>query len=163
MTVPVQVKRLPHSEGLALPAYATPGAAGMDLLAAVAAPLVIPPGGRVLVPTGLAIALPPGPPEPTFEVADLRVDLAARRVWRGEAEVHLTPTEYKLLTTLVRHAGKVLTHLQLLKEVWGSGYVNQSHYVRVYVGQLRQKIESDPTRPRVLVTEPGVGYRLKDE
>jgi two-component system KDP operon response regulator KdpE len=108
-------------------------------------------------------SLPPGPPEPTFDVADLRVDLAARRVWRGEAEVHLTPTEYKLLTTLVRHAGKVLTHRQLLKEVWGSGYVNQSHYVRVYVGQLRQKIEADPTRPRVLVTEPGVGYRLKDE
>jgi two-component system KDP operon response regulator KdpE len=108
-------------------------------------------------------ALPPGPPDPIFEVADLRVDLAARRIWRGGTEVHLTPPEYKLLTTLIRHAGKVLTHRQLLKEVWGTGYVNQSHYVRVYVGQLRQKIEADPTRPRVLLTEPGVGYRLKDE
>jgi two-component system KDP operon response regulator KdpE len=81
---------------------------------------------------------------------------------RGQ-EIHLTPTEYKLLTTLVRHAGKVLTHRQLLKEVWGSNYVNQSHYVRVYLGQLRQKIEADPARPRLLLTEPGVGYRLKDQ
>jgi two-component system KDP operon response regulator KdpE len=79
------------------------------------------------------------------------------------AEVHLTPTEYKLLVTLVRHAGKVLTHRQLLKEVWGTNYVNQSHYVRVYLAQLRQKIEADPARPRLLLTEPGVGYRLKDE
>ena len=77
--------------------------------------------------------------------------------------MHLTPTEYKLLATLVRHAGKVLTHRQLLKEVWGANYVNQSHYVRVYMAQLRQKIEADPARPRLLLTEPGVGYRLKDE
>jgi len=109
-------------------------------------------------------ALPPGgAPEPIFEAGDLRVDLAARRVWRAGQEIHLTPTEYKLLTTLVRHAGKVLTHRQLLKEVWGVNYVNQSHYVRVYLAQLRQKIEADPARPRLLLTEPGVGYRLKDE
>jgi two-component system, OmpR family, KDP operon response regulator KdpE len=109
-------------------------------------------------------ALPPGAvPEPVFEAGGLRVDLAARRVWRGQEEVHLTPTEYKLLTTLVRHAGKVLTHRQLLKEVWGANYVNQSHYVRVYLAQLRQKIEADPARPRLLLTEPGVGYRLRDE
>ncbi len=102
-------------------------------------------------------------PEPVFEVAELRVDLPARRVWRAGEEVHLTPTEYKLLATLVRHAGKVLTHRQLLKEVWGTSYANQSHYVRVYLAQLRQKIEADPARPRLLLTEPGVGYRLRDE
>ena len=109
-------------------------------------------------------ATPPGePPEPVFEAGDLRVDLPDRRVWRAGEEVHLTPTEYKLLATLVRHAGKVLTHRQLLKEVWGANYVNQSHYVRVYLAQLRQKIEADPARPRLLLTEPGVGYRLKTE
>jgi two-component system KDP operon response regulator KdpE len=109
-------------------------------------------------------ALPPGSaPEPIFEAGELRVDLADRRVWRQGQEVHLTPTEYKLLATLVRHAGKVLTHRQLLKEVWGANYVNQSHYVRVYLGQLRQKIEADAARPRLLVTEPGVGYRLLAE
>ena len=109
-------------------------------------------------------AMPPGTaPEPVFEAGELRVDLAARRVWRGDEEIHLTPTEYKLLTTLVRHAGKVLTHRQLLKEVWGANYANQSHYVRVYMAQLRQKIEADPARPRLLLTEPGIGYRLRDE
>jgi two-component system KDP operon response regulator KdpE len=102
-------------------------------------------------------------PEPVFEAGDLRVDLPARRVWRAGQELHLTPTEYKLLATLVRHAGKVLTHRQLLKEVWGINYVSQSHYVRVYLAQLRQKIEADPARPRLLLTEPGVGYRLRDE
>jgi two-component system KDP operon response regulator KdpE len=109
-------------------------------------------------------ALPPGAaPEPIFEAGVLRVDLAERRVWRQGEEIHLTPTEYKLLATLVRHAGKVLTHRQLLKEVWGANYVNQSHYVRVYLAQLRQKIEPDPARPRLLMTEPGVGYRLLAE
>jgi two-component system KDP operon response regulator KdpE len=104
-----------------------------------------------------------GPPEPIFEAGDLRVDLARREVRRGGQEVHLTPTEYKLLTLLIRHAGKVLTHRQLLKEVWGVNYANQSHYVRVYMAQLRQKLENDPARPRLLITEPGVGYRLKAE
>jgi two-component system, OmpR family, KDP operon response regulator KdpE len=107
-------------------------------------------------------ALPPGEaPEPIYESGGLRMDLAERRVWRNGEEVHLTPTEYKLLATLVRHAGKVLTHRQLLKEVWGTNYLNQSHYVRVYLAQLRQKIEPDPARPRLLLTEPGVGYRLR--
>jgi two-component system KDP operon response regulator KdpE len=92
-----------------------------------------------------------------------RVDLVRREVRRGEQEVHLTPTEYKLLTLLIRHAGKVLTLSQLLKEVLGVNYANQSHYVRVYTAQLRQKLEADPARPRLLVTEPGVGYRLKAE
>jgi two-component system KDP operon response regulator KdpE len=109
-------------------------------------------------------SLPAGaPPEPIFEAGDLKVDLPGRRVWRAGQEVHLTPTEYKLLATLVRNAGKVLTHRQLLKEVWGTSYANQAHYVRVYLAQLRQKIEADPARPRLLLTEPGVGYRLRDE
>jgi two-component system, OmpR family, KDP operon response regulator KdpE len=109
-------------------------------------------------------ARPPGAvPEPIFESGELRVDLPNRRVWRAGTEVHLTPTEYKLLVTLVRHAGKVLTHRMLLKEVWGPNYVNQAHYVRVYLAQLRQKIEADPARPRLLLTEPGVGYRLRSD
>src|SRR5690348_593729 len=103
------------------------------------------------------------PDEPVFEIGDLRVDLEHRQVFMGEREVHLTPTEYKLLTTLVRHAGKVLTHRQLLKEVWGPNAVEHSHYVRVYMTQLRHKLEADPARPRYLLTEPGVGYRLQAE
>ena len=79
------------------------------------------------------------------------------------AEVHLTPNEYKLLTTLIRHAGKVLTHHLLLKEVWGTAAGAQPHYLRVYMAQLRQKLEEDSARPKHLITEPGVGYRLKLE
>ncbi len=101
--------------------------------------------------------------EPVFAVGDLRVDMAARRVFIAAEEVHLTPTEYKLLTTLVRDAGKVLTHRQLLNEVWGPNAVEHTHYLRVYMTQLRHKLERDPTRPRYLQTEPGVGYRLKVE
>jgi two-component system, OmpR family, KDP operon response regulator KdpE len=74
--------------------------------------------------------------------------------------VHLTPIEYRLLTTLVRHAGKVLTHRQILKEVWGPNSVDQAHYLRVYMMQLRRKLEADPARPRLLLTEPAVGYRF---
>jgi two-component system KDP operon response regulator KdpE len=101
--------------------------------------------------------------EPVFVVGALKVDQSHRRVFVGEREVHLTPIEYRLLTTLVRHAGKVLTHDQLLKDVWGPPYVGQSHYARVYMAQLRRKLEQDPARPRYLLTEPGVGYRLVDE
>jgi two-component system KDP operon response regulator KdpE len=101
--------------------------------------------------------------EPVFAVGDLRVDLPARRVFVADAEVHLTPTEYKLLTALVRDAGKVLTHRHLLNAVWGPNAVAQTHYLRVYMTQLRHKLERDPTRPRHLQTEPGVGYRLKVE
>ena len=108
-------------------------------------------------------AAPEGGGEPVFEVGDLKVDLAARLVFRRGAEVHLTPIEYKLLATLVRHAGKVLTHRQLLKEAWGPNAVEQTHYVRVYMTQLRHKLEDDPSRPRYLLTESGVGYRLKAE
>ena len=96
----------------------------------------------------------------TFEVGELQVDLLHRRVFVGEQEVRLTPIEYKLLTTLVRHAGKVVTHQQLLREVWGPVHTEQAHYVRVYMAHLRHKLEAEPARPRYLLTEPGVGYRL---
>ena len=103
---------------------------------------------------------PPGSTVPAFESGELRVDLERRLVFRGGGEIHLTPTEYKLLAVLVRHAGKVLTHRQLLHEVWGANYDGQTQYLRVYMAQLRQKLERDSTRPRLLLTEPGVGYRL---
>ena len=102
--------------------------------------------------------------ESVFETGDLRVDLENRRVTRGENEIQLTPIQFKLLTVLVRHAGKVITQKQMLKEVWGpAGGADQQHYVRIYVHQLRQKIEDDPARPRYLITEPWVGYRLQVE
>jgi two-component system KDP operon response regulator KdpE len=96
----------------------------------------------------------------TFRTGDLEVDLSKRRVLREGKEVRLTRTEYNLLQVLVVHADQVLTHSQLLNEVWGPNCEDQSHYVRVYMGQLRLKLEADPARPRYLRTEPGVGYRL---
>jgi two-component system KDP operon response regulator KdpE len=90
------------------------------------------------------------------------MDLARRVVERDGSEVHLTPTEYRLLAFLVRHAGKVVTHRQLLLELWGSHSTQQTPALRVHVTQLRHKIETDPARPRLLTTEPGVGYRLRD-
>jgi len=101
--------------------------------------------------------------EPVFVLDNMRVDLAKRQVFVGEAEVHLTPIEYKLLMVMVRHAGKVITHNQLLKEVWGPVHVNEVQYLRVYMTQLRHKLEADPARPRFLLNEPGIGYRLKYE
>ena len=98
-----------------------------------------------------------------FDVGELRVDLARRRVSLGEQEVHLTPTEYRLLAVLVKHAGKVVTHRQLLKEVWGPDSVHENQDLRVYMGQLRRKVERDAARPRYLRTEAGIGYRLMDE
>jgi two-component system KDP operon response regulator KdpE len=95
-----------------------------------------------------------------FESDGLRMDLAARRVELDGREVHLTPIEYRLLAVLVRNAGKVLTHRQLLKEVWGPAFVEHAHYLRIYMAQLRRKLEADPAQPRLLLTEPGVGYRL---
>lgn len=95
-----------------------------------------------------------------FKVADLQVNLLARQVVVGGREVHLTPIEFRLLAVLVRHAGKVVTHQQLLREVWGPGHGDQAHYVRVYMGHLRHKLEAEPARPRYLLSEPGVGYRL---
>ena len=101
--------------------------------------------------------------EPEFRVGELCVDFAHRRVFVGEAEVHLTPTEYRLLTVLVKHAGKVVTHRQLLKDVWGPDSVFENQYLRLYVGHVRRKLEADAARPRYLLTEPGVGYRLAVE
>jgi two-component system KDP operon response regulator KdpE len=95
-----------------------------------------------------------------FENGPLKVDLGARRVEVNGAEVHLTPIEYRLLSVLARHAGKVLTHRQLLKDVWGPSYVEHAHYLRIYMAQLRRKLEAEPAQPRFLLTEPGVGYRL---
>jgi two-component system, OmpR family, KDP operon response regulator KdpE len=96
----------------------------------------------------------------TIVAGDVTVDLTRRMVLRGGVDVHLTPIEYKLLTTLARHAGLVLTHRQLLKEVWGPGHADESHYLRIFVRQLRQKLEEDPTQPRHILTEVGVGYRF---
>ena len=104
-----------------------------------------------------------GGEEPAFTVGDLRVDLARRQVFVAAREVRLTPIEYKLLAVLVKNAGKVLTHRQLLHQVWGPEYGDENHYVRVYVAQLRHKLEADPARPHYLRTEPGVGYRLVSE
>ncbi len=101
--------------------------------------------------------------EPVFMLRNLRVDLAQRQVFVSDKEVHLTPIEYKLLMVLVRHAGKVITHTQLLKEVWGPAHINEVQYLRVYMTQLRHKLETDPARPRFLMNEPGIGYRLKYE
>ncbi len=97
---------------------------------------------------------------PNFSSGRLEIDLSARRVWAQGEELHLTATEYALLRLFVRHAGKVLTHRQILQEVWGPKAVEQVHYLRVYIGRLRDKIEADPARPLLLLTESGVGYRL---
>jgi two-component system KDP operon response regulator KdpE len=99
--------------------------------------------------------------ESELTFGDLRIDLVRREVERGGAPVHLTPTEYRLLILLARHAGKVLTHPFILREVWGPAYATHSHYVRVHMAELRKKIEPEPSRPRLLLTEPGVGYRLR--
>lgn len=96
-----------------------------------------------------------------FSLGELTVDLVRRRVLVSGQEVHLTPIEYKLLSTLVKHAGRVITHGQLLREVWGPGSRDQTQYLRVYMGQLRHKLEQNPSRPQYLTTEPGVGYRLR--
>jgi len=100
---------------------------------------------------------------PTFVLDELRVDLSARRVEVRGTEVRLTPLEYKLLTALVRHAGKVLTHRFLLMEVWGPQQAGETHYLRVFMANLRRKIEADPAAPRYLLTEQGVGYRMAAE
>ena len=93
----------------------------------------------------------------------LEIDLAKHRVIREGVEVHLTPTEFNLLARLVRHAGQVVTHRQLLADVWGPEFTEHTHYLRLYMGQLRAKLETDPAQPRFLMTEPGVGYRLTEQ
>ncbi|MGC4094274.1 MAG: response regulator [Polyangiaceae bacterium] len=103
-----------------------------------------------------------GESKPLLELGELRLDLERRQVHVRGHEVRLTPIEYKLLCFLAQHAGKVLTHRQILKEVWGPNQVEQPHYVRVHMAELRKKIEQNPARPEWLVTEPGVGYRFRD-
>ncbi|EHR73494.1 response regulator with CheY-like receiver domain and winged-helix DNA-binding domain [Burkholderiales bacterium JOSHI_001] len=95
-----------------------------------------------------------------YRLGALEIDLPGHRVLRDGAPVHLTPTEFKLLARLARSAGQVVTHRQLLADVWGADCVEQTHYLRLYMGQLRAKLEADPSDPRCLLTEPGVGYRL---
>lgn len=102
-----------------------------------------------------------GDKEPLFETEDFKVNLATRTVWARGQEIHLTPHEYDLLGLLVRYAGKVVTQKQILKEVWGPASDDQTQYLRLYIHQLRQKLEPNPNRPRYILTEPGVGYRLK--
>ena len=118
---------------------------------------------RIRVALRHAIQVAQGDDDPVFSVGGLQVDLAHRQVYVENESVHLTPIEYKLLTTLVRYAGKVVTGRQLLKEVWGPAYTNESQYLRLYMAKLRHKLEKDPTEPRYLITEPGVGYRLAGE
>ena len=98
-----------------------------------------------------------------IEIGDLSIDLAARRVLRDGQDIHLTPIEYQLLATLARHRGRVLTHRLLLREVWGAAHTESPQYLRIYMRALRRKIETEPARPRYLLTEIGVGYRLADE
>jgi two-component system KDP operon response regulator KdpE len=100
--------------------------------------------------------------EPTIDLGDVVIDLAARTVTRTGEEVHLTPIEFDLLRMLALHRGKLVTHRQLLREVWGPGYEGETHYLRVHVAHIRSKIEPQPSRPCHLVTEPGIGYRLRD-
>ncbi len=102
-------------------------------------------------------------PEPVFRVGELEADLPRRRVTVAGEEVQLTPTEYELLRLLVAHAGKVMTHGQILRQIWGVAYADQQNVLRVNISHLRQKIEKDASRPRYIITEPGVGYRLRSE
>jgi two-component system KDP operon response regulator KdpE len=100
--------------------------------------------------------------EPVVAVGTLSIDLSDRRVMRGGDEVHLTPIEFDILRELARHAGKLVTQRQLLQAVWGPGYDLETHYLRVHVAHIRAKLEPDPSHPSYLITEPGVGYRLRD-
>jgi two-component system KDP operon response regulator KdpE len=109
------------------------------------------------------LAKSPGGIQEIFQVGELKIELTKRRVFVANQEIHLTPIEFRLLSELVRNAGLVVTHRQLLEKVWGAFYVEHSHYLRIYMGQLRHKIETDPARPRYLLTEAGIGYRLFEE
>jgi len=104
----------------------------------------------------------PGSGDDAIVADQLRIDVAARRVYVAGNEIHLTPLEYKLLLTLAKSPGRVLTHRVLLREVWGPDATEEVHYLRVFVASLRRKVEADATRPRLIVTEPGVGYRFAD-
>jgi two-component system KDP operon response regulator KdpE len=110
----------------------------------------------------MRVALRHAQPAGAGPAAQVRIDLVRREVFRGADELRLTPIEYKLLVLFAQNAGKVLTHRQILQAVWGPAYATQTHYVRVHMAELRKKVEADPSRPKLLVTEPGVGYRLRD-
>jgi two-component system, OmpR family, KDP operon response regulator KdpE len=99
---------------------------------------------------------------PRIELGELTIDLADRRVTRAGEEIHLTPIEFELLRVLAQHLSRLVTHRQLLQAVWGPEYGEETHYLRVHVAHIRAKIEADPSRPQYLITEPGVGYRLRD-
>jgi len=126
-----------------------------ELLARVRANLRRPRSG-----SGEASAQALGDADPLFRFGEVEVDRQARLVRRGGVEVHLTPIEYRLLTVLIANVGRVMTHRQLLKEVWGPAHAEQNHYLRIYMGHLRQKLERDPAQPEHLLTETAVGYRL---
>jgi len=119
--------------------------------------------GELLARLRVALRRAPAAAEPIFSVGDLTIDLVRRVVTVAQREIQLTPTEYDLLRALVAHAGKVLTHHQLLRQVWGLGYEQETHMLRVNMSNLRRKVEPDPARPRYIITEPGVGYRLRTE
>jgi two-component system KDP operon response regulator KdpE len=118
---------------------------------------------RIRVALRKAMPAEEGKPEVMYTLGKIKVDFERRLVFRGSEEIHLTPIEYKLLSVLIKHRGKVVTHRQLLKEVWGPSYIEQNPYLRIFILNLRRKLEDDPTRPQYLLTEPGVGYRLRDE
>lgn len=116
---------------------------------------------RIRVALRHRVMLQSGQKDPEFTLGDLRVDMAKRLVFLKDKEIHLTPIEYRLLTVLIKNAGKVVTHTHLLKEVWGPPYTGQTEYLRVHMAQLRRKLEEDPAQPKFLINEPGIGYRLK--
>jgi len=118
---------------------------------------------RIRVAIRHSIRTRSGHTDPIFAFGSIRVDLSQRQVFLDDKEVHLTPLEYKLLMVLIRHAGRVVTHRQLLTDVWGQAHANEVQYLRVYMTQLRHKLENDPARPQFLMNEPGVGYRLKSD
>ena len=118
---------------------------------------------RIRVALRHIVMLQSGQEDMEFTLGDLSVNLAKRLVFVKDEEIHLTPIEYRLLTVLIKNAGNVVTHTHLLKEVWGPAYTGQTEYLRVYMAQLRRKLEEDPAQPKFLINEPGIGYRLKVE
>jgi len=118
---------------------------------------------RIRVALRRVIPAEEGKGEAMYSLGTIKVDFERRLVFRGQEEVHLTPIEYKLLSVLIKYRGKVVTHRQLLKEVWGPSYIEQNPYLRIFILNLRRKLEDDPARPYYILTEPGVGYRLQDE
>jgi len=133
--------------------YVTKPFSGSELMARI----------RVALRREAVVGKPGSRSRSVLRTGDLEVDLDRRLVKVGRREVHLTPQEYELLAYLMKHVGKVVTHPQLLNEIWGPSHTTQRAYLRVYMAQLRRKLEADPANPRYLLTEPGVGYSLKDQ